>query len=78
MQEEISRVKLKKLRGSKMEMLVEGFDPDENLLVGRTYRDAPEIDGLALAHGSAKPGDMVSFVVTDTSEHDLFGKQEKK
>ena len=77
-QEEISRVKLKKLRGSKMEMLVEGFDPDENLLVGRTYRDAPEIDGLALAHGSATPGDMVSFVVTDTSEHDLFGKQEKK
>jgi ribosomal protein S12 methylthiotransferase len=39
-------------------MLVEGTDPEHNILVGRTYRDAPEIDGLMIAEGTAEVGDI--------------------
>ena len=32
-------------------MLVEGVDQENGVLIGRTYRDAPEIDGLVIAEG---------------------------
>ena len=74
----ISRAKLKKLQGKTLDMLVEGVNPEEHLLVGRTYRDAPEIDGLAIASGIADEGDMVAIRVTDTTEYDIIGEQLKK
>jgi len=74
----ISLSRLKKLRGKNFEMLVEGVNPDEHLLVGRTYRDAPEIDGLAIASGIAEEGELVSIRVTNTTEYDIIGEQLKK
>ncbi len=74
----ISLARLKKLQGKTLEMLVEGINPEERLLVGRTYRDAPEIDGLAIATGIAKEGDLVSIHVTNTTEYDIIGEKVKK
>lgn len=76
-QADIAFHKLQKLRGQTLEMLVEGVNRDERLLVGRTYRDAPEIDGLTLASGVASEGDMVSIRITQTTEYDLIGEQIK-
>jgi len=73
----ISLAKLKKLQGKTMDMLVEGVNPEERLLVGRTYRDAPEIDGLAIAVGEAHEGELVSIQVTNTTEYDMIGEQRK-
>lgn len=74
----ISHARLKKLQGKTMDMLVEGINPEERLLVGRTYRDAPEIDGLAIAFGDAHEGELVSIQVTNTTEYDIIGEQRKK
>lgn len=74
----ISLARLKKLQGETLNMLVEGVTTEENLLVGRTYRDAPEIDGLVIATGIAEEGDMVRIRVTNTTEYDIIGKQLKK
>ncbi|MEL7644962.1 MAG: hypothetical protein AAGU04_01670 [Anaerolineaceae bacterium] len=55
-------------------MLVEGTDPEHNIVVGRTYRDAPEIDGLMIAEGKAEVGDMLSVRVKAAMQHDLYGE----
>lgn len=78
LQSGISLSRLKKLQGETLSMLVEGVNPEERLLVGRTYRDAPEIDGLAIATGIAQEGDLVTIRVTNTTEYDIIGEQIKK
>ena len=78
LQSGISLEKLKKLRGNTLDMLVEGVNPEERLLVGRTFRDAPEIDGLAIATGNAEEGDLVPIRITNTTEYDIIGQQLKK
>lgn len=78
LQAEISLARLKKLQGKTLDMLVEGINTEESLLVGRTYRDAPEIDGLAIAVGIAEEGNLVPIRVTNTTEYDIIGEQLQK
>jgi ribosomal protein S12 methylthiotransferase len=40
---------------------------------GRSFRDAPEIDGLVFARGVAEPGSLVDVEVTEAGDHDLTG-----
>ena len=60
------------LVGKKMDILVEGMDANQNILVGRTKRDAPEIDGLVIARGKGTPGEIVPVRIESALEHDLF------
>jgi len=41
--------------------------------VGRTYRDAPEIDGVVRFGGTAVPGEFTAVLIEDADEYDLFG-----
>ncbi len=45
-------------------------------VAGRSYRDAPEIDGWVYAQGDAVPGAFVDVIVTEGKEHDLYGHLE--
>jgi ribosomal protein S12 methylthiotransferase len=58
--------------GQRLDMLVEGYN--NNLSVGRSYRDAPEIDGLVLAEGKAEIGSIVPVKITGAMEYDLAGE----
>jgi ribosomal protein S12 methylthiotransferase len=58
--------------GRELEMLVEGCS--EGLSVGRSYRDAPEIDGLVIVEDELPPGDIVPVRITQALEYDLVGK----
>jgi ribosomal protein S12 methylthiotransferase len=63
--------------GRTLELLVEGEGEDEDGLpvaAGRTYREAPEVDGLVFARGVARPGERVRVAIEDASEYDLFGR----
>jgi ribosomal protein S12 methylthiotransferase len=60
--------------GRTLEVLVEG--QGDVLSVGRTYRDAPEIDGLVLLPGRVPVGEMVTARITDSMEYDLVGEIE--
>jgi ribosomal protein S12 methylthiotransferase len=57
--------------GKTLDVLVEGFD--NGITVGRSYRDAPEIDGLVLVEGKARVGDIITAKITGAMEYDLTG-----
>jgi len=57
--------------GRTLDMLVEGYD--NGLTIGRSYRDAPEIDGLVLAKGRAEIGQIVRVKISGAMAYDLSG-----
>ncbi len=57
--------------GKTLDVLVEGFD--NGISVGRSYRDAPEIDGMVLIEGQAKIGDIVPVRIGGAMAYDLTG-----
>ncbi len=79
-QQQISLAKNQALVGRPLEILVEGegelADSGEPLLLGRSYRDAPEVDGLVLVPGlSGLPaGAMFQVYITGAMEYDLVGE----
>lgn len=75
-QQNISREKHRAFIGKTVEVLVEGYSEETDLLLqGRTSQQAPEIDGVVLINdGQAKVGDMVKVLVTDSMEYDLIGE----
>jgi ribosomal protein S12 methylthiotransferase len=66
------------LVGNRFEVLVERFDLDEGTWVGRSKREAPEIDGeIAIATDShVHVGDYIGVRITDSIGADLLGKHE--
>jgi ribosomal protein S12 methylthiotransferase len=71
-QQAISQARNRNLIGQRLQVLLEG--EGDNLTVGRSYRDAPEIDGMVLIPGKLTPGHMVTVEVTDALEYDLVAK----
>ena len=57
--------------GKTLDVLVEGFD--NGISIGRSYRDAPEIDGMVLIEGKANVGDIVPVRITGAMAYDLTG-----
>lgn len=71
LQQPISLGKNQSLVGRTFDVLIEG--QGDGLTVGRTYRDAPEIDGLVVIEGDVPPGEFVPVRVTGAMEYDLTG-----
>lgn len=57
--------------GKTLDVLIEGRDG--NIAIGRSYRDAPEIDGLVFVEGNAKIGEIVPVRITGAMAYDLTG-----
>jgi ribosomal protein S12 methylthiotransferase len=57
--------------GKTLDVLVEGFG--DGLSIGRSYRDAPEIDGMVFIEGKAKEGEIVPVKITGAMVYDLTG-----
>lgn len=57
-------------------VLIEGKVCDENAYIGRTYRDAPNVDGYIFVHTEEElmTGDLVRVRVTGAHEYDLIGE----
>lgn len=72
-QQKISREKLKNKIGNTIEILID--DVNEEVTIGRSHADAPEIDGNVLISNESKlkPGDIVSVVITSANDYDLYG-----
>lgn len=60
----------------KLEVLIEGSLPEENVFIGRTYKDAPNVDGYIFVHSSHElmSGEFVTVQVTDAKEYDLISE----
>ncbi len=71
-QQGISRQRNEEQVGRTLRVLLEGSS--EGLSVGRSYRDAPEIDGLVLIAGEQEPGAFVQARVISAQEYDLVAE----
>ncbi|BDF34212.1 ribosomal protein S12 methylthiotransferase RimO [Lachnospiraceae bacterium] len=62
--------------GRKVLVMIEGKVADENAYVGRTYKDAPGVDGLIFINTEEElmSGDFAMAEVTGASEYDLIGE----
>jgi ribosomal protein S12 methylthiotransferase len=60
--------------GKRLHVLVEGYD--NGISVGRSYRDAPEIDGLVFVEGKAEVGEMLPVRISGAMAYDLTGRTE--
>lgn len=74
-QSDISKEILSKNLNKTLEVLIEE-KIDENNYIGRTYMDAPEIDGVTYIESSEnlEVGDFVKVRITDTLDYDLVGE----
>ncbi len=72
-QQPISLARNQALVGQTLDVLIEGVDETHNLSVGRSYRDAPEIDGLVLVEGRLPIGRLVPVRITGAMVYDLVG-----
>lgn len=75
-QQNISREKHRDFIGKTIDVIVEGFSEETDLLLqGRFWGQAPDIDGVVLINdGEAKVGEMVKVHITDSLEYDLVGE----
>jgi ribosomal protein S12 methylthiotransferase len=77
LQQRISLERNKRWEGRTITVLVEGqgeADDGTPIIVGRSFRDAPEVDGQVFAWGTATPGSLVTVQVTQALEYDLWGE----
>ncbi|HOA24525.1 MAG: 30S ribosomal protein S12 methylthiotransferase RimO [Aggregatilineales bacterium] len=70
-QQDISLQRNQEFIGRTLPILVEGAN--DGLSVGRSYRDAPEIDGMVIVEGELPVGEMVPVRITGAMVYDLVG-----
>ncbi len=71
LQQSIALEKSQAFVGQTLEVLIEGYN--QGLSVGRSFRDAPEVDGLAIIEGQVPVGEIVPARITGAMAHDLVG-----
>lgn len=76
LQQEIAFEKAEDMKGRVLEVMIEGKVADENAFVGRTYKDAPNVDGLIFVNADVPlmSGDFCRVRVTGALEYDLIGE----
>ncbi|MEN3784851.1 30S ribosomal protein S12 methylthiotransferase RimO [Aeromonas veronii] len=72
LQQQVSIRKLARKVGQEMTLIID--EVDEEGATGRSFADAPEIDGLVYLNGETglKPGDMVKVRIDESDEYDLW------
>lgn len=75
LQQEISYEKNQELIGSVQRVLIEGYLVEDDVYVGRTYRDAPGVDGIVFVSAPYEliSGSFVDVKITEANEYDLTG-----
>ncbi len=73
LQQRISTERLKQKVGQTIQVLID--EVDEEGAIGRSFADAPEIDGCVYLNGeeNVKPGDLVQVLIEHSDEYDLWG-----
>ena len=76
---QISAEKLARKLGQRIAVIIDAVDGESGGATGRSKADAPEIDGEVHLRdaGGLQPGDIVTALVEDSDEHDLYGVPEE-
>jgi ribosomal protein S12 methylthiotransferase len=73
LQQSISLEKNQAFVGQTLDVLIEGVDESQGITLGRSYRDAPEIDGMIIIEGLAPVGEIVAVRINGAMTYDLTG-----
>ena len=76
LQQEISADRSADMVGRTLEVMIEGYIADDDTYVGRSYKDAPNVDGLVFVECDRElmSGNFVNVLITGSTEYDLIGK----
>lgn len=76
LQGEISLERQERFEGKSLQVLVESVERKEGIALGRSFREAPEVDGVIEIHGGGDLplGSFVNVLVTEALEHDLVAE----
>ncbi len=77
-QEEISFERQQAFAGRELRVLVDRVAPEEGFAEGRSFREAPEVDGLIEIRNirkDLKEGDMITVRITEAMPHDMAGEE---
>ena len=76
LQQEIAFERAEQMIGRELFVMIEGKVADENAYVGRTYMDAPNVDGFIFVETDEElmSGDFAKVKVTGALEYDLIGE----
>ncbi len=75
-QQQIAFENAGRMVGKKLEVLVEGKLVEEDVFIGRSYMDAPKVDGYVFlyAQGEYVSGDLVTAEIMEAKGYDLIGR----
>ena len=76
LQRRLSKKRLHKMKGNRIQVLIEGYHPETELLLrGRAAFQAPDIDGMVVVNeGGADAGVLAEVEITGSMEYDLVGR----
>jgi len=77
MQQAIAFEKAAGMIGNTVDVLIEGKLPEDGVFIGRTYKDAPNVDGMIFINSDREliTGDIIKARITDSHEYDLIGEE---
>lgn len=76
LQQEVSYDNNQDMIGTELRVLIEGYLYEEDVYIGRSYREAPTVDGYIFVSAEEEivSGEMVKVRITDANEYDLIGE----
>jgi ribosomal protein S12 methylthiotransferase len=77
LQQAISYEKAETMVGKEIEVLIEGYLYQNDVYIGRSYKDAPKVDGQVFVTSPEEllSGDMIPVRITGFEEYDLIGER---
>lgn len=76
LQKRISAEKCDEMTGTTVKVIVDGRIPEDNVYCGRSYKDAPDIDGMVFFSSDYEimSGDFADVKINEASDYDLIGE----
>lgn len=74
-QQKISLEKNKRMLGKTLDVMIEGYLPEDEVYCGRSYKDAPNVDGVVFVECPYEllTGQIIKAVIEEAREYDLIG-----
>jgi len=76
LQQQVSKRRGEEKIGKTIRVMIEGKLPEEDIFIGRSYMDAPNVDGYVFVHSkdSYLSGEIIDVTITNAKEYDLVGE----